>query len=62
MPSLDLIVFPEYCLHGLSMSTARADVRHRPEVGAFRDVCREQGSMGLLLMEENGRQPNGTSG
>ena len=56
MPNLDLIVFPEYCLHGLSMSTAPELMCSidGPEVGAFKDVCREQGVWGCFsVMEEN---------
>src|SRR4030081_3447137 len=41
MPSLDLVVFPEYSLHGLSMDT-NADVMcslDGPEVAAFKQAC-----------------------
>ena len=41
MPTMDLIVFPEYALHGLSMDTS-ADIMcslDGPEVAAFRDAC-----------------------
>ena len=56
---LDLVVFPEYALHGLSMSTApelmcRID---GPEVAAFKAACVEHRVWGcFLLMEFN---PNG---
>ena len=56
---MDLVVFPEYSLQGLSMSTApelmcRID---GPEVAAFRAACREHGIWGCFsLMELN---PNG---
>ena len=41
MPGMDLVVFPEYALHGLSMDTSprimcRLD---GPEVAAFRQAC-----------------------
>ena len=56
---LDLVVFPEYSLHGLSMSTApelmcRMD---GPEVAAFKAACVEHKLWGCFsLMEFN---PNG---
>ena len=56
---LDLVVFPEYALHGLSMSTApelmcRMD---GPEVAAFKAACSEHRLWGCFsLMEFN---PNG---
>ena len=56
---LDLVVFPEYALHGLSMSTApelmcRMD---GPEVAAFKAACIEHRVWGCFsLMEFN---PNG---
>jgi len=56
MPTLDLIVFPEYCLHGLSMSTAPEIMcsLDGPEVAAFKDVCREMDVWGCFsIMEEN---------
>ncbi len=56
MPTLDLIVFPEYCLHGLSMSTAPEIMcsLDGPEVSAFKDVCREMDVWGCFsIMEEN---------
>lgn len=55
-PTMDLVVFPEYSLHGLSMATeeelmCRLD---GPEVAAFADVCREQRIWGCFsLMERN---------
>ncbi len=58
---LDLVVFPEYALHGLSMSTApelmcRMD---GPEVAAFKAACVEHRLWGCFsLMEFNPeRQP-----
>ena len=56
MPTLDLIVFPEYSLHGLSMSTAPEIMcsLDGPEVAAFKDVCREMDVWGCFsIMEEN---------
>jgi formamidase len=56
LPTMDLVVFPEYSLHGLSMSTApelmcRMD---GPEVAAFRAACRENGIWGCFsIMEAN---------
>jgi formamidase len=42
MPSMDLVVFPEYSLHGLSMATSPQLMctLDGPEVGAFRAACR----------------------
>lgn len=56
MPGMDLVVFPEYCLHGLSMNTdlaimCRAD---GPEVQAFQAACREHVIWGCFsIMEYN---------
>jgi formamidase len=56
MPTIDLVVFPEYSLHGLSMSTdaalmCRLDGK---EVAAFRQACREHRIWGCFsLMEIN---------
>jgi formamidase len=58
LPAMDLVVFPEYALHGLSMSTeprlmCRLD---GPEVAAFRAACAEQRIWGCFsLMEANPR-------
>jgi len=58
MPTLDLVVFPEYALHGLSMDT-REDVLctlDGPEVAAFRAACAEHRIWGCFsLMERNPR-------
>ena len=56
MPTLDLVVFPEYALHGLSM-----DVRDEvtctldgPEVALWAAACREHGVWGCFsIMERN---------
>jgi len=58
MPSMDLVVFPEYSLHGLSMDTnprimCRLDV---PEMAAFRTACIENRIWGCFsIMELNPR-------
>lgn len=58
-PVMDLIVFPEYCLHGLSMNTDSDIMCHRdgPEVEAFKTACKEHKIWGCFsIMEYN---PNG---
>jgi len=56
MPSMDLVVFPEYALHGLSMDTnprimCRLD---GPEVAAFKHACLDNRIWGCFsLMEYN---------
>jgi formamidase len=56
MPEMDLVVFPEYALHGLSMDMTpelmcRMD---GPEVDAFREACRTQRIWGCFsIMEFN---------
>lgn len=56
LPGMDLVVFPEYALHGLSMDTdpslmCRLD---GPEVEAFRRACREHRIWGCFsVMEYN---------
>jgi len=56
MPTLDLVVFPEYALHGLSMDT-NPDIMCRldgPEVAAFRGACVQHDVWGCFsLMEFN---------
>ncbi len=57
MATLDLVVFPEYALHGLSMDT-RAEIMctlDGPEVAAFAAACRDARRLGLLL--DHGAQP-----
>jgi len=41
MPTMDLVVFPEYALHGLSMDTNPAIMcsLDGPEVAAFKKAC-----------------------
>ena len=56
MPTLDLVVFPEYALHGLSMDTNPAIMCRMdgPEVAAFRETCRTHRIWGCFsLMEAN---------
>jgi formamidase len=58
-PALDLVVFPEYALHGLSMSTDPAIMctLGGPEVAAMRAACAEHRIWGCFsIMEAN---PNG---
>ena len=56
MPSMDLVVFPEYSLHGLSMDT-NPDIMCRldgPEVAQFKQACRDHRIWGCFsLMEFN---------
>jgi formamidase len=55
-PGMDLVVFPEYSLHGLSMSTARELMctLDGPEVAAFKRACVEQRIWGCFsIMEFN---------
>ncbi len=57
-PSMDLVVFPEYALHGLSMSTDPALMcdLHGPETAAFAAACREHRIWGCFsIMEANPR-------
>jgi formamidase len=58
-PATDLVVFPEYSLHGLSMSTAdelMVDL-DGPEVAALRAACAEHSIWGCFSIME--RNPNG---
>ena len=60
-PQVDLVLFPEYCIHGLSMST---DPRimctmDGPEVAAFRRVCTVERVWGVFsIMEKNPTMAN----
>ncbi|MCW5715162.1 MAG: formamidase [Bauldia sp.] len=59
MPGMDLVVFPEYALHGLSMDTNPAIMcrMEGPEVAAFRHACAVNRIWGCFsIMEFN---PNG---
>ena len=56
LPTMDLIVFPEYALHGLSMDTSDAIMcsLDGPEVAAFRKACIDQSIWGCFsIMEKN---------
>lgn len=56
MPGIDLVVFPEYSLHGLSMDTNPAIMCRLdgPEVLAFQHACRENQVWGCFsIMERN---------
>jgi formamidase len=56
MPSMDLVVFPEYALHGLSMDTNPELMcsLDGPELAAFRAACRTHQIWGCFsLMERN---------
>src|SRR5215469_6004422 len=56
MPTMDLVVFPEYALHGLSMDTNPAIMcsLDGPEVAAFRKACVDNAIWGCFsLMEKN---------
>src|SRR5476649_100163 len=56
MPTMDLVVFPEYSLHGLSMDT-NPDIMCRldgPEVAAFKQACIDNKIWGCFsIMEFN---------
>ena len=58
MSTLDLVAFPEYALHGLSMDThdeILCDL-DGPEVAAFKEACRSHGVWGCFsIMERNPR-------
>src|SRR3954452_1687677 len=56
MPTMDLVVFPEYALHGLSMDTNPASMctLEGPEVAAFKQACRDNKIWGCFsIMERN---------
>ena len=56
MPTMDLVVFPEYALHGLSMNTDPAIMCRMdgPEVAAFARACVENRIWGCFsIMEFN---------
>lgn len=56
MQGMDMVVFPEYALHGLSMSTAPELMCRRdgPEVAAFREACISHRIWGCFsIMEHN---------
>lgn len=56
LPGMDLVVFPEYALHGLSMDTNPAIMCRMdgPEVAAFKAACRDNRIWGCFsIMEYN---------
>ncbi len=56
MPTMDLVIFPEYCLHGLSMDTNPEIMCtvEGPEVKAFQQACIENNIWGCFsIMEYN---------
>jgi formamidase len=60
-PAVDLVLFPEYSIHGLSMSTHPSIMcdMDGPEVGAFRRVCAEEKVWGVFsIMEKNSLSPD----
>src|ERR1700757_4345435 len=61
MPTMDLVVFPEYALHGLSMDTNPEIMctLDGPEVAAFKKACVDNKIWGCFsIMELNpGRMP-----
>ena len=59
MPTMDMVVFPEYALHGLSMDTNPAIMvtRDGPEMAAFRRACRAHAFRGCFSFME--RNPEG---
>ncbi|KAF2868283.1 formamidase [Massariosphaeria phaeospora] len=55
-PHTDLVLFPEYCIHGLSMSMDASIMctRDGPEIRAFQAVCKEHSVWGVFsIMEKN---------
>src|ERR1043165_4832971 len=54
MPTMDLVVFPEYALHGLSMDTNPAIMcsLDGPEVAAFRTACIDNAIWGCFSLME----------
>ena len=56
MPTMDLVVFPEYALHGLSMDTNPAIMcsLDGPEIAAFKQACADNKIWGCFsIMERN---------
>ena len=52
--TMDLVVFPEYMLHGLSMDTNPAIMcrMDRPEVAALKQACIDNAIWGCFLIME----------
>jgi formamidase len=60
LPTMDLVVFPEYALHGLSMDT-NPDIMCRldgPEVQAFQKACQDNKIWGCFSIMEFNPQGN----
>jgi len=60
LPTMDLVVFPEYSLHGLSMDT-NPEIMCRldgPEVAAFKQACRDNDIWGCFSIMEFNPQGN----
>jgi formamidase len=55
LSSMDLVVFPEYALHGLSMDTNPAIMcaLDGPEVAAFKQACKDNAIWGCFSIMEN---------
>src|ERR1700752_3087285 len=56
MPTMDLVIFPEYSLHGLSMDTNPAIMCRLdgPQVGTFKEACAREKIWGCFsIMEHN---------
>src|ERR1700691_3800970 len=55
MPTMNLVVFPEYALHGLSMDTNPAIMYSLagPEVAAFKQACADNRIWGCFSIMEN---------
>ena len=54
MPTMDLVVFPEYSLHGLSMDT-NPELMSRldgPDVASFRQACIDNRIWGCFSIME----------
>ena len=63
MPTMDLVVFPEYALHGLSMDTNPEIMcsLEGPEVEAFKRACKRfriWGCFSIMELNENGNPYN----
>lgn len=60
LPTMDLVVFPEYALHGLSMDINPEIMCHLdgPEVQAFQTACRDNDIWGCFSIMEYNPQGN----
>jgi formamidase len=60
-PATDLILFPEYSIHGLSMSMDPSIMctLDGPEVARFKNVCKQENVWGVFsIMEKNDISPS----